>query len=186
MRIIIAGMLSLLICTTADAKKVGDVEVAETMPIEGSGALLLNGAGMRTKMFFDIYAAGLYLPQKQADAKDVLALNSPVRVSMHFVYSEVSKAKMDAAWQEGVQDNLTSPLSPDLHARLDGFKGLFGDMHKGDLVLLDFIPGQGVSVAINGQLKGKVAGDDLSRALLGVWLGEKPISDSLKEALLGK
>ena len=38
---------------------------------------------------------------------------------------------------------------------------------------------------MRGQVKDVIAGDDFARALLKVWLGKNPASDSLKSNLLG-
>jgi hypothetical protein len=40
---------------------------------------------------------------------------------------------------------------------------------------------------VAGQQRGKdIPGEDFYRALLRIWLGEKPVQDDLKQALLGK
>jgi long-chain acyl-CoA synthetase len=41
-------------------------------------------------------------------------------------------------------------------------------------------------VALNGQEKGTISGDDFGKALLRVWLGDHPPSEDLKAGLLGK
>lgn len=48
------------------------------------------------------------------------------------------------------------------------------------------MPRKGTQVWINGTLKGSVAGEDFSQALLKIWLGKKPADADLKEAMLGK
>jgi hypothetical protein len=53
-------------------------------------------------------------------------------------------------------------------------------------VALDFDPQGGTRVSLNGKELGKpIAGADFYRALLRVWLGDQPVQDSLKRALLG-
>jgi hypothetical protein len=40
---------------------------------------------------------------------------------------------------------------------------------------------------VNGEAKGRaIPGDDVYRALLRVWLGDRPASSGLKKALLGR
>jgi hypothetical protein len=41
-------------------------------------------------------------------------------------------------------------------------------------------------LALNGEALGAVEGPDLAAALFGIWLGEKPLSDSLKAQLLAR
>jgi len=58
---------------------------------------------------------------------------------------------------------------------------------KGDAILLDFLPDSGTRVVVNGQPRGKpIAGDDFYRALLRIWLGDKPVDGDLKKGMLGQ
>ena len=62
-------------------------------------------------------------------------------------------------------------------------KGI-GKVREGDSIAIDFGT-DGIVIALNGDAKGKVASGNFARALLKVWLGEKPADASLKKALLG-
>ena len=48
----------------------------------GAAALQLNGAGLRTRAFFKVYVAALYVPQKSADAAALLAQKGPRRITL--------------------------------------------------------------------------------------------------------
>ncbi|HET7200732.1 MAG TPA: chalcone isomerase family protein, partial [Burkholderiales bacterium] len=54
------------------AAEVAGVKVDERVEL-GPGELVLNGAGLRTRVFFKIYVAGLYLAEKRTHAEEVLA-----------------------------------------------------------------------------------------------------------------
>src|ERR1700682_4938531 len=58
------------------AAEVAGVTVADTVSVGGQ-ALVLNGAGIRIKLFFKIYVGSLYLPQKVGDLAGVLARGPP-------------------------------------------------------------------------------------------------------------
>ena len=173
-----------LMSAVAVARTVEDVNLPEKISLEGQ-ELVLNGAGVREKFFFDIYVAALYLPAKNSDAGSILKADQPWRVSMHFLYSKVDWEKMDKGWDEGFEANVPREKLPALQERLETFKNMFGTMHKGDVVLMDYAPGKGVRVSINGKEKGLVPGADFASALLSVWLGKKPVTNSVKKALLG-
>ena len=53
------------------------------------------------------------------------------------------------------------------------------------VIYLDYIPGRGTRVTINGESKGLIAGRDFNNALLDIWLGEEPADKGLKKAMLG-
>ena len=62
-----------------------------------------------------------------------------------------------------------------------------GAAKEKQVVTLDWVPGQGTKVALNGAAKGKtIAGEDFYNALLKIWIGGKPVSGDLKATLLGK
>ncbi len=48
----------------------------------GTSELVLNGAGVRKKLLFKVYVAGLYLTEKRKSPADVLALGGPKRFSI--------------------------------------------------------------------------------------------------------
>jgi len=184
-RIVRSFLILLLLAAppTAMARTLEGVELPDTL--ERGGELLhLNGAGIREKFFFDIYLAALYLPEPQTDAQAILAANPPWRLRMHFLYRKVGQDKLADGWEAGFAANLTAQELAGLRARLDHFKSLFPTLHKGDEVILDHFPGQGVSVTIRGQTLGRIQGDDFARALLSVWLGPEPVTQELKRALL--
>ena len=186
MRLIIAVTLALLLATQSSARTIAGIEVPENTSLPGyEGSLVLNGAGIRTKMFFKIYLAALYLPTPVAEAKQIVESEAAKRIEMRFIHSEVSKEKMDDGWQDGFSNNTSSAQMSRLADRLDQFKGMFGTMREGDLVWLDYLPGTGTRVTINGVEKGVITGHDFAVALFNVWLGPKPVTDSLKDALLG-
>ena len=167
------------------AKEVAGVDLADQIELAGQ-SLLLNGAGVRSKFFFKIYVGGLYLKQSSSDVAEILTMDGARRVHMHFLYDEVPAKKLAAAWQEGFEENQPPERLQQLGERLARFNALFGDAKRGDVVLLDYLPGEGTRVTIRGEVAGTIPGRDLSDALLQVWLGDKPADGGLKQGMLGR
>lgn len=153
---------------------------------EGGQALQLNGAGIRKKFFLSIYAAALYLPEKSSDAQRIITQDSASRVIMHMVYAKVEKEKIIAGWNEGFAANHDQQQLASLQTTLQRFNALFGDLKEDDRVYFDYIPGEGTRVVFNDELKGVIPGVDFKRALLRIWLGDSPVTRSLKADLLGE
>ncbi|RMG33780.1 MAG: hypothetical protein D6720_10860 [Gammaproteobacteria bacterium] len=169
----------------AGSHEVAGVSLPLEVRVEGiAEPLRLNGAGVRSKFFFKIYVAALYLEHEGRAAEEILRQLPAYRLAMHFLYHEVSREKLDEGWEEGFRANLSTMALTGLRERLERFKRLFATLHEGDVVWLDHIPGQGTRVSINGRFRGLIEGDDFSRALLSVWLGRNPVTESLKKALL--
>ncbi len=178
--------LLLLVSTSINAKELLNVQLEESIHIDGvEQPLLLNGAGIRYKFFFKIYVGALYLSEKNTHADKILTLDQPNRIVMHFVYDEVPREKLVNGWNEGFENNLSSDEMKLLELRLKRFNEMFSGVQNGDVILLDYLPGKGTRVSIKGQVAGMVEGADFNRALLSVWLGDDPVTEELKDALLG-
>jgi hypothetical protein len=177
----------LLACVLA-APAVWSGELAEvSFPDQvtvGEATLELNGMGLRKKMWVKVYVAGLYLPSKASDAGAAVEAHGAKKVIMHFLTNKATKKKMDAAWMEGFEANSPAEFGA-LEDRVKTFMGYFGDMKNGDVIEMTIVPGEGTAVALNGDDKGVIEGDDFGTALLNVWLGDHPPTDELKSGLLG-
>jgi hypothetical protein len=145
--------------------------------------LVLNGMGLRKKLWVEVYVAGLYLPSKTSDPGTVVSSAGAKKMVMHFLTDKAKKKKMASAWREGFEGNARDYAA--IEARVDTFIGYFGDMKDGDVVEMDLVPGQGTTVYLNGTKKGTIEGDDFAAELLRVWVGEVPPSDDFKAGVLG-
>jgi hypothetical protein len=169
------------------AMEIEGVDIPDTLSLPGSDkTLVLNGAGIREKFFMDIYIGALYLESKTTEVKTILNDTGTASVLMHFLYSEVGKDKLTAGWTEGFEKNLSRTTLQAIEERITMFNNLFQTVHEGDVIRLDYLPDSGTQVRINGELRGTVEGNDFFRALLSIWLGEKPVTKALRKSMLGK
>jgi hypothetical protein len=174
---------------SAGAADVSGVKVDDKARVAAGGPeLVLNGAGVRTRLMFDVYAAGLYLAEKKSTAADALALAGPKRVSMTMM-RDVGADQLADSLNEGIRLNSSAAdlekMKPQIAELLAAMNSV-GTAKKGDVVTLDFVPDVGTRIGVNGKEVGKpIAGADFYRALLKIWLGDKPVQDNLKKALLG-
>ena len=172
------------------AAEVGGVKLEDRLRLSPTGPdLVLNGAGIRTRVFFKVYVGGLYLTEKKGAAGDVLALAGPKRVSMTML-RDLTAQQLSEALAEGIRNNASAAEQDALKARINELLGIMnalGEAKTGDTILLDFLPESGTRVVVNGQPRGKpIAGEDFYRALLKIWLGEKPVDEDLKKGMLGQ
>lgn len=145
----------------------------------------LNGIGYRKKFFVKVYIGALYTERLSRTRDDVVALDGPKRILMRFVYDEVSREKLVDAWNEGFEENLSDDDLQELQPQIDKFNAMFPAVSEGDVLYLDYIPGTGTRVTVNGETKGVIAGRDFNKALLDIWLGDAPADSKLKKAMLG-
>ena len=176
-------LLLMVSVQSAASREVAGVLLPESV-ISESAPLVLNGAGLRKKFFIKVYVGALYLPAKHSTVNEILVDPGAKRIFMSFV-REVSLEKLVDAWNEGFAGNNSTEEMKSLQDRINQFNSFFSTVHKGDEIRIDYLPGEGTQVRLNGTMKGSVPGEDFSRALLKIWLGSKPADANLKEAMLG-
>ena len=184
MKKLVLLLMAVVVSTTLHAqKKVGDATLPTTETYEGQ-TLVLNGAGIREKLWIDLYAAGLYLNQKTSDANIILNSEKPMAIKLHIVSKLISSNKMVEAVTEGFEKSTngnTAPIQNEINQILGFFKE---DIHKNDIFDLVYLPSKGVVAYKNGTEKGVVKGKEFKKALFGIWLSNRPADDDLKEDLL--
>jgi hypothetical protein len=184
-KILVVILLVLTMTVPAPAKEIGGVNLSDTLPA-GKEQLVLNGAGLRTKMFIKVYAGGLYLRKKDSDAPKIINADEPMAIRLHFVYDGVSHENLIDAWNEGFA-NATGGNLASLKESIDKFNSFFTEeARKGNIYDIIYTPGEGVSVIIKGKLLGTIRGLDFKKSLFAIWLGEKPADNSLKQGMLGR
>ena len=175
----------IMMTSLATAAQIGKVTLPDSL-MAGKDKLLLNGAGFRKKLFIKVYAGGLYLKQKNTDYQKIIDGDDPMAIRMHFVYDGVSSKKLIDGWNEGFNNATGGNITP-IKTEIEQFNSFFSEeAKKNDIYDLIYIPVEGVSVYIRGELKGAIKGFDFKRALFGIWLGEKPADAKLKKGMLGK
>jgi hypothetical protein len=178
--------LIVLFCSfPAMAREVAGINMEDEVTQEDGTVLLLNGVGVRSKFFFKIYAAGLYLESKSSTTEEILAQDGGKRVVMHFLYSEVGRDDLVEAWNAGFTANGTAEQLASLAEEIAAFNQLFDTVKEGDRIVLDYRPGTGTSVTVRDEVKGVVAGKPFNDLLLSIWLGKEPVAEDLRAGLLG-
>lgn len=147
--------------------------------------LALSGAGVRQRFIFDVYAMGLYVRDAKADL-----VNQPgaKRIAIHML-RDVDAATFTQALIDGMRPNHDEATMKALEPRIAELTAIMAQLKeakKGMAILLDWLPGTGTQMTVDGRFTGApIAGEDFYQALLRIWLGEHPVQDDLKKALLG-
>lgn len=168
------------------------VKVPDSVRITDGGAeLLLNGTGLRSRLMFRVYVGALYLEKslakKSAAASAIINDAGAKRIALHML-RELPADQFVEALEDGLKNNNAAEELPKLEARVKQLRAVFDAVKiakVGDVIVIDFVPGAGARVSINGEVKTTIAGEDFSRALLRIWLGDKPADGNLKKGLLG-
>jgi long-chain acyl-CoA synthetase len=181
---VMTGLALLALAGPVPAAEVAGVKVQETASVGGKD-LVLNGAGVRTRLVFKVYVAALYLPAKAADLPAALA-QSPRRVQLTMLRNvgadDLVKALVDGMNANNPPQDMAA-VKPQTDQLVTVMKSI-GEAREGDVVTLDFVDGE-TRVGHNGKGIGAIVGAPFNDALMKIWLGDKPVQDDLKKAMLG-
>ncbi|MBV8659108.1 MAG: chalcone isomerase family protein [Burkholderiales bacterium] len=181
----LCGVLALAL--PAYATEVEGVKLDDNTRVANAD-LKLNGAGVRYKLFFKVYVAGLYLPDRKNSVSDILAITGPRRISLTML-REVSAETFGQSFMDGLANNNSVEERARIINQMLSFGQMFGAYHSlkpGDTVTVDWIPPVGTVVQLNGKKISDALPDvAFYNALLKIWIGDQPADKSLKKALLG-
>ncbi|MFT3956214.1 MAG: chalcone isomerase family protein [Piscinibacter sp.] len=151
--------------------------------------LLLNGTGLRAVAWLKGYAAGLYLPEKVTSADAVLVQKGAKRLRMKMMV-EVEAKEFVKAFDKGMRRNLSEAERAPLRERMERFDrsvSALVTLKKGDVVDLDYLPGRGLLLSVNGKLQGEpYEGETFYTGVLKIFIGGDPVDKKLKAGLLGQ
>ena len=149
--------------------------------------LVLNGSGIRKRVIFEVYSIGLYLPKKVASAQEAIAAPGPKRIDIRML-RDVSAEQFSSALAEGIRENHSEAEARTLEPSVKQLVAVMAEVQeakKGMLISLGW-DGKATQLRIDGKSVGApIEGEDFYRALLRIWLGDKPVQEDLKKALLG-
>lgn len=180
-----ALIAALLAIPGLHAAEVAGVRVDDKIHV-GSNELVLNGAGLRSKLFIKIYVGALYVGQKATTPAAIYDSTQPRRMVMRLM-RDLDAESLQSALDDGLKSNNSPAEMAEIKPQAEQLAGIMkaiGKAREGDSIAMDF-SADGVVVSLNGENRGKVAGAGFAKALLKVWLGDKPADASLKKALLG-
>jgi hypothetical protein len=106
---------------------------------------------------------------------------------MHILQDEITAEQLIAALHDGLAANNQPPELAPLERRIRDLAGIIrqvGKVSQGGTILLDYLPGIGTRFTINGIPRLTIPGEDFNKAMLRIWLGDRPVDGRLKTALL--
>ncbi len=182
MRALLAMLVVPLWLAAAQAAEVGGVELPAVRDVGGK-TLRLNGYGLRTwsLLGIHIYVAGLYVEHVSSDAEAIMRSAETKLLIFNFRH-EVSAERAREAWRKALAANCPEPCRLE-SADVERFLAEVPAMREGDTFELRFAEHSAVITA-NGRLIGHIDQPVLADAVLAAFLGPRPGSPEVKQALL--
>ena len=174
-------MAIILILPSSEAAEVNGINFDDQYVIEGK-VLKIRGVGLlRVMAFVKVYAGAFYLPE-DASSKMVLS-DVPKRLEVEY-FRSIAGDEFGLVTHKKISENVDPQTYERLRPQIEYHNSMYQDVQPGDRYSLTYIPGKGTELALNGESKGIVEGADFAAAVFSIWLGPKPISESLKKDLL--
>ncbi len=197
-RALAEGLLGMALIALAALAFLPSAHAAEAVTLENqtfpAGAtvagtpLQLNGVGLRAAFIYKVYLAGLYLPAKAATGPAVFAQAGAKRVQVRMLMDGPSD-EFAKAFTGGIAKRTPADQVAAMQDRIAAFDRTLrsvGNVKKGDVVNLDYVPATGLTMTVNGKPFGApVPGADLYAALLRIFVGDRPVDAKMKAGMLG-
>ncbi|WP_458526643.1 chalcone isomerase family protein [Onishia taeanensis] len=180
----IACLLALIIAPVALAQKQVEVEGA-TFPtrFEQQGQTYrLIGSGLFRYLVWDAYAGAYYQasdrpePSPQSDV--------PRRLELEYFHA-IDAEDFAQVTNDTLRDTLGNDAYQEIRRRVEAFSRQYRAVAPGDRYALSW-DGQTLRLALNGETLFEDNDLPLAKALFGIWLGEAPLGDDFRDALLGR
>ena len=159
-----------------------------------SGDMTLLGVGLRTKTFLKVkvYAIGLYVSDEAfsgplaahkgktgtpAFYADLAAGDFAKQVTLKFL-RDVTTDQIRGAFRE--------VLTGADKARTEAFVGYFSETKSGQEYVIRWTPSVGLETTVAGQPRAPINDPAFAKAVFAIWLGEKPIQEDLKKAIVSR
>lgn len=189
MQRLIVFLLLLFAAVPALAQDIAEPKTGVKFAAKDQDTSLL-GVGLRTKTMLKVkvYAIGLYVadaalagPLKGKAASpdlyhELVAGDFPKKVVMKFV-RDVSTSQIRDAFHESLGN-----AGP----KADEWINYFGEIRSGQEIVISWLPGTGLQTKVAGVDKPAINDKAFASSVFGIWLGDKPIQDDLKKALVSR
>lgn len=140
--------------------------------------LALAGCAARRFLLFRVYDLRLYLPQRPATEAVAFDPATPKSMELQVTYPGNVPGDMPGSWRTRFEEQQLPPaLIADLNRLYQNLKG-------GDVLRIEYQPGRGSVVRLNGATQTVDRGPALIEALLDIWLGPRALNPDMRTQLL--
>lgn len=172
------------ISLNAQTTKIEGIDFPDELSINDD-TFVLNGGGLREKLgFLDLYVGGLYLSANSSDANQIVMSDDPMSIRIVIASRLVSRERFIEALEEGFKNTTVGKYTL---IQIESFKKYLSDpFEPGDEIILAYSSTEERTYLYkNTEVRGEFSGLPFKQALFGIWLGEKPAQESLKQEMLG-
>lgn len=162
----------------------GLVDVHAQGPAEirlGLTTLVLAGEGARTDQLGGetLYKVSVYAETPPVDPARLARADIAKALRVEVTADDNPASPLTRPWRR----ELVPVVNPAARSQLLAW---FSSARKGDVVLIQYEPGKGTTIKTNNSTAVSGATHDLMLAFLHRWIGQRPVAEDLKQALLSR
>jgi hypothetical protein len=148
--------------------------------LDGVPSVPLAAHARRTHLLgtFELYNVAVYVDGSIRDLSHLSSRAVPKALRLEVTFEDDLRRRLTIDWRR----ELIPALEP---AAVTQLRGTFGALNQGDVVVVDYTPAKGTAVRVNKAVAVSGANHDLMLAFLDHWLGQRPVSDEIRRALVG-
>lgn len=149
--------------------------------LDGGPTLPRAGEARRVHLLgaVELYTVALYAELPDLNRASLASPDVAKVLRIHITYDEGLRRRVPNDWRR----ELVPPLEPPGAAT--HIRGTFAPLRQGDVVVIEYVPARGTVVRVKDAVAVPDAHHDLMLAFLDHWLGQRPVSEEMKRALLG-
>jgi len=178
-------LITMLLSGAAYAKKVGSVTLEDSVTFNDA-TLVLNGAGMRKRLFFKLYVGSLYVDEsvKGSSAQSMTLANEAMLIQLNILSDLLTRDKLIDALDTGFTKSTGGDITP-IQAEITTMKEAMQEpVRPGDVYRIAYVPEVGTSIVRGDETLVTIPGLPFKQAVFGIWLSDNPAQASLKSAML--
>jgi hypothetical protein len=189
-RLFVRAMLVVFVFVVAGNGYAGEVEILgvkfPTEKVVDGKTLKLNGVSYLKKLgFVKVYAVGLYLENPTQDPKEVIESEQVKYMLTHYLTSKATAKKISEGFVELMEEGNPKDLVDANRADIDKYASwLDTDMKPGLTSESVYVPGKGITLTYQGQVKGTIPGNTFAQMYYRYNVGEKA-DKKIRKGLLG-
>ena len=189
--VVLFAVLSIFLWGSISVYAADNVEIlGVTLPTEkvvAGKTLTLNGVAYRKAFgIVKVYVVGLYLEKPTDNAEEIIPSEQVKHLYTHYLTDKATAAKL----RDGFVELITECNPPDLVERhkadIERYAAwLDKDMHPGLTSVSTYVPGEGLTLEYQGEIRGTIADPEFTQMYYRYNVGPKA-DRKIREGLLGK
>jgi hypothetical protein len=170
-------LLTLILAAGVPAASNTSGEPPATLTLDGGTPLVRAGQASRDHLLglIHIYNVAVYA-DGSIDRARLASPQSAKALRIEVTHNNDDRRLPVEWWRE---------LIPRLEAQaVAHLRSTFASLRSGDVVQVEYVPGQGTTIRVGKTIVVSGVNHDLMMAFLDNWIGQRPISEEMKRALL--